>query len=301
MSYSWHPVENFGPPFLMVDEATFVIPKGGEVRLRKNHFKFLFILEGSIEHEIEGIEGRVSLSSGDILVAPVVDEHAYINKHSKQAHHLHLVRLFLDAEHLAKQARRRVRKPEVNFVDFILHHFASVVQLNGGIDTEITDLLVDLRRETDQQSVGYRHRVRSICTDLIVAVARKLTDTKNEEAIESGATPSSLVLGVKEYILKHLSEDMTLGEIAWHVGKGEEHLARVFKRETGQTVFDYVREVRVNRARTLILDPSLSLSEVATRCGFHSLSFFSRTFRTVTGMSPTGYRRHMAAVLTPHS
>ncbi len=283
----------------MVDEATFVIPKGGEVRLKKNHFKFLFILEGSIEHEIEGLEGRKHLSSGDILVAPVVEEHVYLNPTPNHAQHLHLVRLFLDAEHLEKHARRRVRKPEVNFTDFIVHHFESVVQLTGGIDTEITDLLVDLRRETDQQSLGYRHRVRSICTDLIVAVARKLTDTKNEEMADPNAMTSGLVTGVKEYILKHLADDMTLGEIAWHVGKGEEHLARVFKRETGQTVFDYVREARVNRARTLILDPALSLSEIASRCGFHSLSFFSRTFRKVTGMSPTGYRRHMAAVLTP--
>ncbi|WP_345785475.1 helix-turn-helix domain-containing protein [Thalassobacterium maritimum] len=38
-----------------------------------------------------------------------------------------------------------------------------------------------------------------------------------------------------------------------------------------------MREARVNRARTLILDPALSLSEIASRCGFHSLSFFSRS------------------------
>ncbi len=299
MSYSWHPVENLGPPFLMVDEATFVIPKGGEVRLKKNHFKFLFILEGSIEHEIDGLGGRSILSTGDILVAPVVAEHTYINQHPNQAQHLHLVRLFLDADHIEKHARRRVRKPEVNFTDFILHHFPAVVQLTDGIDTEITDLLADLRREADRKLPGYRHRVRSICTDLIVAVARKLTDSKHEEEPHSGATSSGLVLGVKEYILKHLADELTLGEIAWHVGKGEEHLARVFKRETGHTVFDYVREVRINRARTLILDPSLSLSAIAERCGFHSLSFFSRTFKQVTGMSPTGYRRHMDAVLTP--
>lgn len=297
MGYSWHPLENLGPPFLMVDESTFVIPKGGQMRLTKNHFKFLFILDGSIEHEIAGIEGRLNLGPGDILVAPIVTNHTYINQNPNKAQPVHLVRMFLDTGHLEKHASRRVRKPEVDLTDFILHHFSTVVQLPGGIDTEISELLSTLRKEADAQGVGFRHRVRSICTDLIVAVSRKLVVSQHEYASGKQNAAAHIVIGVKEYILKHLSTNMTLGEIAWHVGKGEEHLARVFKRETGHTVFDYVREVRIDRARTLILDPALTMSEIAERCGFHSLSFFSRTFRQVTGMSPTGYRRHMEAVL----
>lgn len=291
-------MENLGPPFLMVDEATFVIPKAGENRLGRSQFKFLFILDGSIEHEIDGVEGRRILQPGDILIAPVVKNHTYINPHQSRAQPIHLVRLFLDGEHLEAHARRRVRKPEVDFSDYVLHHFPKVVQISGGIDTEIADLLAKLRDEAGREASGSRHRVRSICTDLIVAVSRQLEESKTEGVSVAGTPAAHLVVGVKEYILKHLSEDMKLGEIAWHVGKGEEHLARVFKRETGQTVFDYVRETRINKARTLILDPSLSLTDIAERCGFHSQSFFSRTFRQLTGMSPSNYRRHMEAVLS---
>lgn len=282
----------------MVDEATFVIPKGGEIRLSKNHFKFLFILDGSIEHEIESVEGKSTLGPGDILVAPLVSSHKYINRNQTKAQDLHLVRLFLDGALLAKHSRQRVKKPEIDLTDFILHHFQSVVQLTGGIDTEVSRLLADLRQEADAHSAGFRHRVHSICTDLIVAVSRKLVESQQEASSGQATAASHIVVGVKEYILKHLANEMTLGEIAWHVGKGEEHLSRVFKRETGRTVFDYVRQVRIDRARTLILDPALTMSEIAERCGFHSLSFFSRTFRQVTGMSPTGYRRHMEAMLT---
>jgi AraC-like DNA-binding protein len=99
-----------------------------------------------------------------------------------------------------------------------------------------------------------------------------------------------IVAAAKEFIFKHFSKDLTLGEIAWHVGKGEEHLARVFKSETGQSVFDYVRETRINQAKTLMMNPVGSLTEIAERCGFHTLSFFSRTFRQHSGMSPSHYR-----------
>lgn len=300
MSYSWHPVENLGAPFVMVDEAVFVIPRGGAVRLKKHHFKLLFILDGRIEHEIDGVEGRRTLEAGDILLAPVVRNHAYINRNPRKAAPVHLVRLFLDADFLVRQARRRVRRPEADLGDFIVRHFTKVEQISGGIDNEITGLLATLRREAEAKAAGYRHRVRSVCTDLIVAVARKC-DAAGDAGAARGGGASSIVAAAKEYILKHLAEDMTLGEVAWHVGKGEEHLARVFKRETGRSVFDYVREARVNRAQTLIMDPALTLTTIAERCGFNSLAFFSRTFRQLTGMSPSAYRRHTQAVVSPQA
>lgn len=299
MGYSWHPVENLGEPFVMVDEATFVIPRGGEVRLGRHNFKLLFILDGRIEHEIDGVEGRRTLEAGDILVAPMVRNHAYINADARRAVPVHLVRLFMDAGHLAKRARRRVRKPESDLSDYVLHHFPRVRQIVGGIDNEITDLLTALRREAEGQAPGYRHRVRSLCTDLIVAVSRKCGVESKEGESPEGRPSAHIVVAAKEYVLKHLERDLTLGEIAWHVGKGEEHLARVFKRETGRSVFDYVRESRVSRAQTYLLDPAVSLTEIAGRCGFNSLSFFSRTFRQLAGMSPSAYRRHTQAVMRP--
>lgn len=300
MGYSLHAVENLGAPFVMVDEAVFVIPRGGSVRLGLHQFKLLFILDGRIEHEIDGVEGRRTLGPGDILVAPLVRHHDYINPNPKKAVPVHVVRLFLDAEHLARQSRRRMRRPESDLSDYVLHHFTKVEQITGGIDNEITGLLSELRRESETKDSGYRHRVRSLCTDLIVAVSRKSGTSRGAQGQPKGTPSSHIVVAAKEYILKNLEQDITLGEVAWHVGKGEEHLARVFKRETGRSVFDYVREARVNRAKTHLMDPALNLTEIAERCGFNSLSFFSRTFRQLTGMAPSDYRRQMDVEMRPH-
>jgi AraC-like DNA-binding protein len=299
MAYSSHSVDQLGSPFLLVDEGVFVIPKGGSMRLSKHHFKILFILSGQIDHEIEGLEGRQSLTAGDILVAPVVGRHRYINPNASKAIPMQAVRIFLDGEYLGQRARRRMKRPETDLSDFIVHHFNRVVQLRGGIDNKITALIRDFRSETEQRAAGYRHRIRSICTEMIVAVSRKISRQADRKGLDRGSNGGPIVSAAKEYVIKHYSKDMTLGEIAWHVGKGEEHLARVFKRETGQSVFDYVREIRVNQAKTMLLNPAWSLTEIAGRCGFHSLSFFSRTFRQNTGMSPSHYRRHTETVLQP--
>ena len=300
MAYSSHSADKLGPPFLLVDEGVFVIPKGGTMRLSKHHYKVLFIVSGQIEHEIEGLEGRQLLSAGDILVAPVVSRHHYINPNPNKAIPMQAVRIFLDAEYLGQHARRRMKRPEIDLGDFVVHHLRRVVQLRGGIDNEITGLIRDFRFETEHREPGFRHRVRSICTEMIIAVARRIGRQSDRGGSADGTGRGPIVSAAKEYVIKHFSKDLTLGEIAWHVGKGEEHLARVFKRETGQSVFEYVREIRVNQAKTLLLNPAWSLTEIAGRCGFHSLSFFSRTFRQHSAMSPSQYRRHTETVVRPH-
>lgn len=70
-------------------------------------------------------------------------------------------------------------------------------------------------------------------------------------------------------------------------------MARLFKRATGRSVFEVVREQRINHAKTLLLDSSLSLEAVADRCGFRSASFFSRSFKQLAGLPPSEYRRHL--------
>jgi AraC-like DNA-binding protein len=132
---------------------------------------------------------------------------------------------------------------------------------------------------------------------MIVLLARKIGQVSDSRPSPRTPRAEPLVNAAREYIVKHFARDLTLGEIAWHVGKGEEHLARQFKRRTGQSVFDYVREVRIAHAKTLLASPALTLTEIAGRCGFHSLSFFSRTFRACTGMAPSRYRAQLRTEL----
>ncbi len=295
MGFASHSVENLGPPFLLVDEIVFVIPRASVLPLRKHHFKLLLVLGGEVEHEIDGLEGRQPLQAGDILVAPVVQRHDYINPDLRDAASLQVIRIFFDTTYLEQHVRRRVRRPESDFSDFLLHHFTRVTQLRDAIDSEITELIERFRAETDHRAPGYRHRVRALCMELIVAVVRRLEQGSTGGGLSRGSNADQIVAAAKEYILKHFDAPITLADISWHVRKGEEHLARVFKRQTGQSVFEYVREVRIHHAKTLLQDAALTLTAIAERCGFHSLSFFSRTFRKHVGISPSRYRGHTSS------
>lgn len=291
MGLSSHSVEKFGLPFLMVDELVFIIPAGSAVNLTRHHFKFLFLLSGEICHEIDGTEGPRTLRQGDILAAPPVKFHRYVNTDPDREARIHAVRIFLDPAVLHSGVTSSLRKPESSFHDFVLHHFPAPVHVCAGIDPDIRAALYTLRKETETRAAGFRHRVHSLCTDLVILVARHLSE-KSQTRSPVGA--KGVVAVAMEYIQKHFTDaELRLGTIAFHVGKGDEHLSRQFKRQTGRSVFEFVREMRINYAKTLLLESSLSLTEIAGRCGFESLAFFSRSFKQLAGLPPSAYRSNL--------
>ncbi|HET8903222.1 MAG TPA: helix-turn-helix transcriptional regulator, partial [Saccharospirillum sp.] len=83
---------------------------------------------------------------------------------------------------------------------------------------------------------------------------------------------------------------LTLTDMAEVTGLSDYHFARMFKQATGYPPHRYVLHRRLTRARQLLADTPLNMTEIALRCGFGSSSHFSNRFRAETGVSPTVYR-----------
>jgi AraC-like DNA-binding protein/ligand-binding sensor protein len=98
---------------------------------------------------------------------------------------------------------------------------------------------------------------------------------------------------IVENQLEHSStpQKISIGEIASALGISADHLSRVFKRDTGQTLEHYLMAKRVEISKRLLLDPVSRISEVARRCGFSDSSYFARVFRMVAGCSPREFCR----------
>ena len=99
------------------------------------------------------------------------------------------------------------------------------------------------------------------------------------------------VARVKSYIQEHLGERLVCEQIARMVYLNVDYLERLFKRETGLTITDYIANCRIDMAKKLISDTSMPISSVAQEVGYTSFSYFSKLFRRSTGMSPRDYRR----------
>ena len=94
----------------------------------------------------------------------------------------------------------------------------------------------------------------------------------------------------KDYIVKNLSRKINLEEIAKASGFSAPYFSTIFKEEMGENFSGYLNRLRVEKASRLLTGTRYNLSKIANQCGFGDQSWFSKTFKQYTGMSPGKYR-----------
>lgn len=93
-----------------------------------------------------------------------------------------------------------------------------------------------------------------------------------------------------DYINKNHTEDITLDKIADIAGFSKFHFSRIFKQFTNLSFYEYLNQQRVKTAERLLLEPNLTITDVAMQSGFSSISTFNRVFKTVKECTPTEFK-----------
>lgn len=103
---------------------------------------------------------------------------------------------------------------------------------------------------------------------------------------------SKAIQSTCNYIENHLGENLSAEALAKRVGYSAYYLSRVFKKETGFTIDEYTRNVRIERAKSMLSSSSDSIQEIAEALGFGGRNYFAVTFKKVTGIPPAAYRKN---------
>lgn len=93
------------------------------------------------------------------------------------------------------------------------------------------------------------------------------------------------------YIKKHYKEQLTVEDIARKHHFSPSYFRRLFKAATGQSPIEYISDLRISHACQMLTGGGLSIEKVAQECGFQSLSYFGKTFRSKTKVTPGQYRK----------
>ena len=95
---------------------------------------------------------------------------------------------------------------------------------------------------------------------------------------------------VFSYLDRHFAEDLTLEDVAAVAGFSKFHFSRTFKQLSGTNFYEYLCHRRIKSSENLLMQPGLSISQIALQSGFSSVSTFNRTFKKMKGCTPTQYR-----------
>ena len=153
----------------------------------------------------------------------------------------------------------------------LLHHL--------GDDAEITSTM---ERQFDEAKCVSLSRV-------LESYIRMLLTLYPSTHTSKGTSP--MIENIKRYITSNPCGDITLGELAGIFHYNEKYLGRLFKRETGKTLHEYINEKRVREAEKLLLSTNESIINVSERVGFNNVTYFNRIFKSIHKKSPVAYRK----------
>lgn len=103
---------------------------------------------------------------------------------------------------------------------------------------------------------------------------------------------SNLVLSVMRYIEHQYAEDLSVQQIADELNVNVNHLATVFRHETGSTPNAYIRQVRTKQAARLLASTDLSVQDISNRVGVPDANYFIKLFKKEYAMTPSEYRKY---------
>ncbi|GCE30012.1 DNA-binding response regulator [Dictyobacter alpinus] len=128
--------------------------------------------------------------------------------------------------------------------------------------------------------------ITRLVQEVIVNTSPGVTSTNGSEDKRT----SFVIDKVREWIYKHLEQDITLAEIAESLHYTPNYLSALFKREVGKGFQEYLADCRMQRAASLLQESSLRMTDIAAHVGYTNPRAFSTTFKRTHNITPTEYR-----------
>ncbi|MFL6235690.1 MAG: GlxA family transcriptional regulator [Thermoanaerobaculia bacterium] len=126
--------------------------------------------------------------------------------------------------------------------------------------------------------------------EMVVYIRRDGSQRQNSIYLDYRTHLHPGVHRMQDWLVAHPEERATLDELARRAGLSPRHLTRVFRQATGVSIQDYRTRLRLERARSLLRDPGLTLEGIAARCGFESARQLRRVWKEAFGTPPSAAR-----------
>lgn len=131
------------------------------------------------------------------------------------------------------------------------------------------------------------------CLKLLSIFAKHLSLRATQIQARREYTEPPIIARAKEFVRRYYMDTVSLPHVAAACGASPFYFCKLFKKVTGRNFVAHVTDVRVDKAKSLLSDPTLLVSSIAYEVGFQSVTHFNRVFKTRVGKSPTDYRRQL--------
>ena len=159
---------------------------------------------------------------------------------------------------------------------------------------EILTLLSKMASAFDAKADGYEFDLVSG----VFSIWKNIREYLGADIKNSKITGDDRFRKILMYLQKNYDVGISLDEIADYIGLSRSECCRYFKRKSGQTISDYLRQYRIHKSLDLLIETDDPISQIAQNCGFSNQSYYTKEFRKQTGITPKQYRLRQKANLS---
>lgn len=277
------------PPLIILRDALDTNPRlfQGQVNSHQDFLAIYFVQHGRGTHVINGLP--YAMARGDIYLMGFGAVHQYVDCHNLEVDALYFPLAFFDEATLAILGRQPTLRPfltedggggrwkhlsPVSF-DAMNAELGELKQAWASV-TEVGGLLT-----------------HALFLRLLIHLAQWTDAFDRQTVMEAPTAPLSVEEAVARAV--HLletgfTEPLHIDDVARAVCMSPDWLTKTFDRVTGRTPRDYLRALRLDRAKALLMTTSASMTEIALASGFGDSAYFARVFREETGITPSHFR-----------
>lgn len=169
-------------------------------------------------------------------------------------------------------------------------------QWESETEASVRNLLEGMNQEIEQRSLGYQVALKAQLFQLLTLLIRDIPKrTRLSEKMNKLATKDVLekLDDIFSYVEANYQEVLTLQDIAAVSGYSSFYFTKFFKKNTGKTFLSFLNDYRIDKAKWLLINSDLPVSEIITQTGFESDKTFYRLFKRSMEMAPLEYRNAM--------
>jgi len=168
----------------------------------------------------------------------------------------------------------RIKHPEMAFV--IVSGYDDFAYCREALRLQITDYIL---KPVNYEEFG-------VCIDNLKIALFQRQSSKNAEQQEERT-----ITGITRYLQEHLTEEISLSVLADEFHLSAQYISQLFKSEIGVNFLAYLTNIRMEKAKQLLLSTSLSIAEVSEQSGYGDYRVFTKAFKKSEGITPSQYRR----------
>ena len=168
-------------------------------------------------------------------------------------------------------------------------NFPQIVPFLAGNHYDFQMFFSHLWQVWERQNIGYENDIRYLLTKFAAQLSNTPVEREHQLS-EKEVRDMERMKAMLSFLEAHYAEELTLEQIAESASVSVTECMRCFRRSIGVSPIRFLKERRLQRAADLLRNTGQSISEIAASCGFLDMSYFTKAFRQLYDVTPTGYR-----------